>query len=446
MEISALYARIQETGQHFYQSYEALGRPILDALHVLFQGAFNLLLIVTATVSFIYLVMTLHAILSRKKEAAPDPEKAGGAPMVTVQIPTFNELAAIRCAKACLGFNYPKDRFHILIGDDSDDPSVSKELASFAKRHAQVEVIKRPSNKGFKPGNLNNMLPHSRGDIIVIFDSDFVPGKDFLRRIVQPLEEDAGIAAVQARWTFLNPRQNLIATLGSTIINVFHYIVLPFISRRAQTSFLCGSAEAVRKDVLLKLGGWDSGNLTEDIEYSIRLVNNGYRIRYLSDLTCDSEVPHKPKDLYRQQMRWAYGVIASFKKHFRETARSKQAGIKEKASMIVICTGYFLSVLLMTLILTGTLAILTHPPAPIDWSRLLTETARNILLTSGLILASVVALAKSRSLRSTVPMIASSFSYGLITTLYVNKGIFKAILGRPMQWYMLSKQGNEQYR
>jgi cellulose synthase/poly-beta-1,6-N-acetylglucosamine synthase-like glycosyltransferase len=158
------------------------------------------------------------------------------------------------------------------------------------------------------------MLPHSKGEFIVIFDSDYVPKEDFLKRIVLPFKDDEKVAATQARWTFLNGDQNMITILGTSILNVYHYVTLPFIKNRRNMSLLCGSAEAVRKSTLIKLGGWDTGNLTEDIEYSIRMVNSGYRVEYIEDLTCDSEAPHTPKDLYRQQMRWAYGVTSSFRK------------------------------------------------------------------------------------------------------------------------------------
>ena len=440
MDIHTIALWWEETVRSGFAAYEQMGRPMLDALHILFQGTFNALLAITFLTSLIFLIMTLYTMRKKKSEETIDETYI---PMVTVQIPTFNELAAIRCAEACLKFDYPKERYEILIGDDSNRQDISRQLLEFAQKHEMVHIIKREKNIGYKPGNLNNMLEHSRGELIVIFDSDFVPKQDFLRRIVQPFKGNPKVAAVQAKWTFLNDGENMITVLGSSILNVYHYITLPFLKSRRQMSLLCGSAEAVRKSTLIELGRWDSGNLTEDIEYSIRLINSGHRVVYLEDLTCDSEVPHTSFDLYRQQMRWGYGVIFSFKKHFKAIYLNKQTKAEDKIGLSIVCSGYLLAVLLLALLATGTLSLVTHAPAPIEWGKLLSQTARNILLTSGLLVANIVALRRSNNTKQLGRMIASSFSYGIVMTYHVNKGIYKALIGRPMEWFMLTKRSNE---
>src|SRR3989338_6714637 len=435
---------IQIISEFFVKYNDAVGRPVLDFLHIIFDSLFNLLLFIAILVSILYYVMSVYIIF--KKNHKPKIEEACNEelPFVTVQIPTFNELVAIRCAKSCLNFNYPKDWYEILIGDDSNNPEISKKLQEFAKEHGLVKVIKRDSNEGYKPGNLNNMLKHSKGEILVIFDSDFVPESDFLVRIVQPFMSDKNIAGVQARWSLINSNQNLISVLGATIVSVCHHITIPFMHKRRKIAFLCGSAEAVRKSVLIELGGWENGNLTEDIEFSLRLLSKGYKIECLNDLECDSEVPYTLKDLYKQQMRWAYGVIYSWKKHFKSIVKSKHLNIIDKLYMGgVFCSGYLISILLAGLFATGTLSFITHAPAQIEWGKFFYELLRNIALTSGLIVASIVALKKANKIKLALPMVASSFSYGLLVTYYVNIGIFKALAKSPMEWYMLSKQGNK---
>ena len=440
MEIKTMYVWWEQSVRSAFDAYSQIGRPVLDALHVFFQGTFNVLLAITFATSLVFLIMTIYTI---KKRASKEIVDGSYAPSVTIQIPTFNELAAIRCAQACLEFDYPKDRYEILIGDDSNDPKISAKIADFAKEHGIISIIKREKNIGYKPGNLNSMLPHSKGEFIVIFDSDFIPKPDFLKRVVQPFKDDPKVAAVQAKWAFINSKESMITVLGSSILNVYHFITLPFLKGRRNMSLLCGSAEAVRKSTLIELGSWDSGNLTEDIEYSIRLINKGYRVAYLEDLTCDSEVPHNSFDLYRQQMRWGYGVIHSFKKHFKAIYRNKGTSFDDKLCLTIVCSGYLLALLLFALLAFGTLSIVTHAPAPIEWGKLLSETGRNILLTSGLLIANVVALKRSKSMGQLGRMVASSFSYGIIMTYHVNKGIYKALMGRPMEWFMLKKRGNE---
>ncbi len=438
-----LYAGLASS---FFIKYNTIGRRILDFLHIIFDSMFNVLLFMAVVISVFYYVVSFYAILKKKKEPnMQDPElQDGKLPFVTVQIPTFNELAAIRCAKSCLNFDYPKDRYEILIGDDSSIPEISEKLDDFARGQRSVRIFKRKSNEGYKPGNLNNMLKHSKGEILVIFDSDFVPQADFLSRIVRPFMRDKKIAGVQARWKLINSNQNLISILGATIVSTCHHITIPFMYNRRKIAFLCGSAEAVRKDVLISLGAWESGNLTEDIEFSLRLLEKGYKIEYLDDLECDSEVPFTLKDLYRQQMRWAYGVVYSWKKHFFDLLRSRHINTIDRIYMAgIFCSGYLLSVLLAALFITGTLSFVTHALAPIEWGKFFYELTRNVILTSGLIFASVVALSRANKAKLSLPMIASSFSYGLVVTYYVNVGIFKALAETPMEWYMLNKQGNK---
>src|SRR3989344_380536 len=253
----------------FFEWYNSISRGVLDFFHNVFDSSFNAFLGIAVFVSVIYLILTIYALFHKttnRKEESYD----GELPFVSVQITTFNEIVALRCAQKCLEFDYPKNKYEIIIGDDSSDEQISRQIREFAETN-NVKVLKRPNNIGFKPANLNNMLRHSKGQIIVIFDSDFAPDNDFLSRIIVPFMKDEKIAGVQARWRISNPNQNLITALGTAIVYTFHYITLPFVQSNRKMTVLCGSAEAVRKKTLIKLGGWESGNLTEDIEYSLRL-------------------------------------------------------------------------------------------------------------------------------------------------------------------------------
>ena len=440
----ALNELFQNLGISQLLQYSEASRAVFDPLYVVFTKLFYLSLFVLGGISLIYLLIMVYIMLNKREPYRESAVRENELPFVTVQIPTRNELAALRCAEKCLEFDYPKNKYEILIGDDSDKPEVSAKLAAFAARHPLVKVIKRKTNAGYKAGNLNNLLRHSRGEFLVLFDSDFVPSKDFLRRIIAPMLHDKGIAAVQARWKFLNPGQNIISVLGSSIVGVVHHVALPFFNKRRGLSFLCGSAEAVRKEVLEKLGGWQHGSLTEDIEYSFRLLKNGYRIQYLPALECYSEVPFTSKDLYRQQTRWAYGVIASLKAHASTLFTSKKLSLEDKLLISYQSSGYLLSTTLLAVMLFGVLSILTHKPEPIDFGRFFFETGRNIIFTSGLLATAAYSLAKIGQAKKILPMLASALTYGIIVTLHVNSGIFRALRGKPMQWFLLQKHGNKQ--
>ncbi|MCK4714502.1 MAG: glycosyltransferase, partial [Candidatus Aenigmarchaeota archaeon] len=120
-------------------------------------------------------------------------------PRVSIHIPTLNEIVAIRCARKCLKFDYPRNRYEIIIGDDSDNREISRKIDAFARKHRDmVRVTRRAGREGFKAGNLNNMVRHSSGEIIVNFDSDFLPPSDFLRKVVPSFAQDKKMAFVQS--------------------------------------------------------------------------------------------------------------------------------------------------------------------------------------------------------------------------------------------------------
>jgi cellulose synthase/poly-beta-1,6-N-acetylglucosamine synthase-like glycosyltransferase len=424
------------------EEFSIFVRGTLDFLHRIFNNLFSILLVVAIIISSAYLLISLYVLFSKKAKKRAYEFNQEKAPFVTIQIPTYNELAAIQCAKNCVDFDYPKDKYEIIIGDDSKDKAVSQKIDEFAAGEDLVKVTRRGNNTGYKAGNLNHMLKYSKGEVLVIFDSDFTPKRDFLKRIVAPFK-DKKIPAVQARWNAVNAKQNIIAVLGSTIISVCHMVMLPFITKRRRFGFLCGSAEAVRKDLLVKLGGWKAGSLTEDIEYTLRLLKHGHRILYLEDLKCDGEVPHKAKDLYKQQMRWAYGVMTAFKEHGKEITINKKLNTEDKLCAYLDLSGYMISVLLMGLFLAGIVSFMTDTPGPINFIKFIGETGRNVMLTSGLVVTAIIAQCLNKNAKSIPRVVGSFFSYGLVVVYYVNKGIFKGILNQPMKWYMLSKNANK---
>ena len=427
-------------GEQIYLFYIVYSRVILDYINIFFKSGFRFFLYITILLATFYLLMAI--VTSFRKKKSPKYVEEGKEPTVTVQIPTYNELAAINCAKKCLEFDYPKEKVQIIIGDDSSDKSVSAKIDEFVKMHPEILITRRGNNKGYKPGNLIHMLKYTKGDIIVVFDSDFLPEKDFLKRIVAPYKDEK-VSVVQARWDIKNYTQNAYSVLGGMISLITHHVVLPFAKSFGGNTFLCGSAESIRKKDLEEVGGWKMGMLTEDIECSMRLIKNGKTLTYLEDLSCKCEAPYNFKDLAKQQMRWAYGVITALKLHLWDILKSKSAKVKDKLSVLIFSSGYMFSILILLLTIFGTLGIISSRPAPVDWARFLTETAWNLILTSGFLIACTVALILDKRIRQIPKMIGASLSIGLAVTYFVNMGIFKAIYNRGMQWFILNKLGNK---
>jgi cellulose synthase/poly-beta-1,6-N-acetylglucosamine synthase-like glycosyltransferase len=391
--------------------------------------------------TFSYVIIGLY-LSFKKYKTKKFPVKESDLPFVSIQIPTYNELAALNCARRCLHFDYPKNKFEIIIGDDSSNKKISKNIDEFAKKNENVKVTRRGSNKGFKPGNLIHMLKFSKGDYIVIFDSDFLPEKDFLKRIISPFLYDKEVSAVQARWKTKNFTQNLSSIIGGTIPIFTHYLGLPFLNRIDSNKFIAGSAEAIKKKDLIDLGGWRAGALTEDIEYSLKLSLAGKKILYLEDLYCECEAPFTLRDLCKQQMRWAYGVITALKIYFLKIIFNKKQRFKDKLNTFLLLSGYVVTLLFFLLAVTGFLSIITHRPETIQWGKFISETTLNILLTSGFLLTCMITLNLAKKSKQIPKMLFASFTVGLVVIFTVTLGIFKAIFNREMTWFMLKKKGN----
>ena len=415
---------------------------------------FDLTLISAFALSSLYFIITLIALTTRTMQSkhyttAPDDVL----PEITVQIPTYNELAALHCARRVLQFDYPEDRLQIIIGDDSNQRHVSAAIDAFAKLHPRIEVSRRGSNIGYKPGNLNAMLPLSTGAYILILDSDFLPKKDFLKRLIEPVLKDPALSGVQASWRVINVHHNFSTLMGTGIINVIHSILMPFMYKLTSHALFCGSGELVRKKDLIELGGWTEGALTEDVDYSLRLISSGRRIAYLDQLRIRCEVPYTAGDLFKQQMRWAYGVVRAFMQHGTSLFLSRITQKRVKLAALIFSSGYIMITLLLFTMLFGLLNFIAgffgvdpaaHPSSSYHIGHFLYDSTLNLLLTGGMLLSSLAAcFVNGFGLRSLGKLLLAALTIGMACMFFVGRGILSAWMGLPMPWFMMKKAGNE---
>jgi len=402
---------------------------------------YNAFLIPVAFFSFVYYIVALRTILVKKKKNDFDMRRVDW-PTVTIQIPTFNEPVAIRCARSCLNFDYPKDRFDVIIGDDSTKPEVSKAIDEFADENKElVRVTRRGHNRGFKAGNLNHMLKVSAGDIVVIFDSDFTANKDFLKRVVLPFIKDDKVGCVQAEWDFMNSGKNYVSMLSTTLLMFYYSLIVP-INKMLGVPFLFGSGEAIRKALLLEMGGWHEGSLTEDTEFSLRLFKEGYKIVYLDDVKVYGEVPYTLNGLMSQQRRWAYGNTKAFLVHARSILFGKFSVLQKTMMAYTTSIGYLSNLFLLLFLFAGMGSFFSQPATPIDVSGFISRTVNVFLITSGFLLGGAAALYKKNKLRMLFPSLVSVLTVGFLVSFNICVGFFKAVSGKEMVWSAINKEGN----
>jgi len=400
-----------------------------------------------ACISIIYFITTMVSVLvCRRKEAAP-PVPDEQLPTVTVQITSRNELVALDCARCCMAFDYPEDKLQILLGDDSNNPNVMQEIDHFAENNPRVKVLRRTNRIGFKSGNLNNVNEHTTGEYILVMDSDFLPEPDFLRRLTAHAVADPGLAAVQARWHITDVHESLTTLLGSGIINVTHFIMLPLFGRFMKTCFLCGSAMLIKRQAMVEMNGWETSTMIEDVDLSFRFFINGYRLAYCPDVACDCEVPHTAHDLFRQQKRWAYGVVETALKRSRALYTSREATLGNKVAATVVSSGYAVSFLVFISTMLGFLHMVLLGAGDMN-SSLQTSvqgTLSNlwrIVISCGALVATICAgFSSGFGKRGAVKLIFASYTVGFVMLFHVSNGIFRAVLHLPIDWVPPKKHG-----
>jgi cellulose synthase/poly-beta-1,6-N-acetylglucosamine synthase-like glycosyltransferase len=248
-------------------------------------------------------------------EAMP-PGDGRGWPSVTVQLPLYNErYVAARLIDACVRLEYPADRIEFQILDDSTDEThavVAERVAHWRQRGVDVVHVCRTDRTGYKAGALANGLGFARGDLVAIFDADFVPAPDFLLQTVPHFADD-GVGLVQARWGHLNT-DSLLTVAQSALLDA-HFVIEQGV-RNEVGCFMNfnGTAGIWRRACIDEAGGWHADTLTEDLDLSYRAQLAGWRFRFLGDLGVPAELPATVAAWRQQQFRWTKGTAETARK------------------------------------------------------------------------------------------------------------------------------------
>jgi len=263
---------------------------------------------------------------NRKNVPGPPPEMAVSAwPKVTVQLPIFNERYVIeRLIEAVAQFDYPRELLDIQVLDDSTDET-QQVARDCVERHRALGVpityIHRDNREGFKAGALHEGLRVASGDFVTIFDADFIPPADFLRRTV-PYFTDPQLAMVQTRWTYINRNYSVLTEVEAILLDG-HFAIEHSSRYRSNLFFnFNGTAGIWRRSAIEDAGGWQHDTLTEDTDLSYRAQLRGWKFLYLPEIECPSELPVEMNAFKSQQARWAKGLMQTAKKVLPRVLRS----------------------------------------------------------------------------------------------------------------------------
>ena len=272
--------------------------------------------------SFLVIMSTYQIILmwQYRRHRGPDPAPAHRypreqLPTVTVQLPTYNEgMLAEQCLRLASQLDYPAEKLQIQFLDDSTD-GVSSHIAQGtiarlkgARPELNFQYIRRENRINFKAGALRVGTAQASGDLLAVFDADFLIPRDFLRRTVDYFC-DPEVAAVQGRWAYVNRDKTLFTRLQAKKLDAHQMFEQTARARWGLAPMFHGTAGIWRATCLEEAGGWDCISEVEDLELSIRSVAKGRRIVYLDHLRVPCELPETMIGFLRQQMRWKRGWV-----------------------------------------------------------------------------------------------------------------------------------------
>jgi len=328
---------------------------ILESIIITIYTIALLLILMYALAQLNLLFNYLSAKRKTDKSVKFDLSNPDEIPYVTIQLPVYNEMYVMqRLLDNIAEIDYPKDKLEIQVLDDSTDETIET-------TRAQVEVLKatgldikhitRTNRVGFKAGALKEGLEIAKGEFIAIFDSDFLPKKDWLKQTV-PYFKDSEIGVVQTRWGHINRNYSILTKIQAFALDA--HFTLEQVGRNSKGHFINfnGTAGLWRKACILDAGNWEGDTLTEDLDLSYRAQLKNWKFKYLEDVETPAELPVVISAARSQQFRWNKGGAENFKKMKWRVLKSKNISTKTKIHGLLhlLNSTMFLNILLVAIL------------------------------------------------------------------------------------------------
>ncbi|XP_078432594.1 cellulose-synthase-like C6 [Wolffia australiana] len=288
----------------------------------------------------------LHPVAATEYGGEEAGLESGGVdkfPMVLLQIPMCNEREVYRQSMAAVCVqDWPKERMLVQVLDDSDDMElqhlIKAEVQKWKQKGVNIMYRHRLIRTGYKAGNLKSAMSCDYVkdyEFVAIFDADFQPTPDFLKKTIPHFEGKEDLALVQARWSFVNKNENLLTRLQNINLS-FHFEVEQQVNGVFINFFgFNGTAGVWRIKALEGSGGWMDRTTVEDMDIAVRAHLAGWKFIYLNDVKCLCELPESYEAYKKQQHRWHSGPMQLFRLCFVDIIQSK-VGPWKKANLIFL--------------------------------------------------------------------------------------------------------------
>ncbi|MGH6878869.1 MAG: glycosyltransferase family 2 protein [Rhizomicrobium sp.] len=405
--------------------------------HILFLSCLATHCLLGASVFWIaiqYLRRRSPALANERRLLALPLPSDDELPDILIQLPTFNEASLIRrVADAVKTLDWPRNRLHVQILDDSTDGSdIHAEAAAASLRGSGIAAaaIARSHRSGFKAGALAEGLLRSRQEFVAILDADYVPEPDFLRNCMRPLLRDRGLAFVQARCDYLNASDNPVTYAEQRILDAHFGIEQAARNWSGQLMPFNGTCGIWRRSAIESAGGWQGDTLAEDLDLSYRAQITGWRALFLSGVAVRGELPCTAGAWRQQQFRWTKGFAEAGRKLLPRLWRSRLSPGQKLVSTLHLGSGMLGPLFVVTLV-TGAIDLtLGYGPT---WPAL---TLVMLSLLGGAILGPAVLIlmgqvfVRGASLVSELPRLPGVLGLQIATAFANLWGAVEALAGR----------------
>lgn len=262
------------------------------------------------------------------RETPPSVSNIDDLPTVDILVPSYNEpsdMLAITLS-AAKNMIYPVSKRRVVLCDDGGTDqkcnSADPDAANAARaRRAELQALcaelgviysTREKNEHAKAGNMSAALARLDGELVVVFDADHVPARDFLARTVGYFRADPKLFLVQTPHFFIN-NDPIERNLGLSRIcppeNEMFYGLIHRGLDRWGGAFFCGSAAVLRRSALDSVGGFAGETITEDAETALEIHSNGWKSLYLDRALIAGLQPETFSSFIQQRGRWATGMV-----------------------------------------------------------------------------------------------------------------------------------------
>ena len=390
-----------------------------------------------------HLVLLLLRNRSKVKQTLQAYSLPADLPRVTIQLPLYNEATVVeRLLDAVAGIEYPRELLDVQVLDDSNDETrllASRKVLQLQSQGLNIEHIRRPDRVGYKAGALDYGLRTSRGELVAIFDADFIPQPEFLMKIVGHFQ-DPKVAMVQTRWAHLNREHSLLTRAQALLLDGHHMVEnqARFASNRLFN--FAGTGGIWRKEVIADAGGWQHDTLTEDLDLSYRAQLRGWKFIYRPDITTPSELPEDVSALRAQQYRWAKGTIQCARKLLRRVWTSDLT-LSQRVEAVFHFTPHFAYPLMMLLSVLVLPAVLLIPAGSIR-TMLLIDLPLCLGATGSMTLYFALAeRQQGRSAWQAVAMVPTLIALGAGLSPLITKAVYQGMRQMAGEFVRTPKRG-----